>query len=529
MLSILNGLLLRTNKTVKQARSVQRAIAPVTVQNLEPRTLMTATWLSGVGDGNWNSPSNWDNGQVPISGQNVVFSAPGNSNFENITLATPVVVGTLTFNGDYNLNGESITLLYLSGLNFNAAFTRFSNELILPVSETAFSVSADSRVDFNGGVSGGSRGIIKSGWGELTIGSAVDADYVEISRGSLTQFGSQINDLFAGSGTVIRGSGSFADMNLGEANLHFDDGDGGTTIMSASGAVEFDSDSSFVTPVGDNGSGGIFAGSLTVSGSGEIQLNDATLTLNGNGTMPTMGGTVTLITNQTGLPIVGTFAGLPEGAIVSVGSFNLSITYVGGVSGRDVVLAYAPVAPVGPSVVSVTDHRFTRGVRVPMDILGENRGGGTESQLTYTWSTTQRPAGARPITFTENGTNGAKNAFARFHKAGTYMMSCTITDENGLSIVRDVTVSVVQRQAGLRLFPHKEWIPVGNNVQFRGYVHDQFNERVRNTGAPTFEVLQGNATFSPTGLFTANARGSFRVQITIGDLVGTLGGRIIRA
>jgi len=108
-------------------------------------------------------------------------------------------------------------------------------------------------------------------------------------------------------------------------------------------------------------------------------------------------------------------------------------------------------------------------------------------------------------------------------------MSCAITDENGLSVVRDVTVSVVQRQAGLRLFPHKEWIPVGNNVQFRGYVHDQFNERVRNTGAPTFEVLQGNATFSPTGLFTANARGSFRVQITIGDLVGTLGGRIIRA
>ncbi len=65
-------------------------------------------------------------------------------------------------------------------------------------------------------------------------------------------------------------------------------------------AVEFDSDSSLVTPVGDNGSGEIFAGSLTVSGSGEIQLNDATLTLNGNGTMPTMGGTVTLIANQIG-------------------------------------------------------------------------------------------------------------------------------------------------------------------------------------------------------------------------------------
>jgi len=68
MLSILNGLLLRTKKTVKQARSVQRAIAPVTVQNLEPRTLMTATWLSGVGDGNWNSPGNWDNGLVPVAG-----------------------------------------------------------------------------------------------------------------------------------------------------------------------------------------------------------------------------------------------------------------------------------------------------------------------------------------------------------------------------------------------------------------------------------------------------------------------------
>jgi len=102
----------RTNKLKSRDGGLQRAVTDFTLQKLEPRALMTATWLSGVGDGNWNLPGNWDNGLVPVVGEDVVFSSTVTlGDFENVTLATPVMVGLLTFNGDYNLQRASITTI----------------------------------------------------------------------------------------------------------------------------------------------------------------------------------------------------------------------------------------------------------------------------------------------------------------------------------------------------------------------------------------------------------------------------------
>ena len=55
------------------------------------------------------------------------------------------------------------------------------------------------------------------------------------------------------------------------------------------------------------------------------------------------GDIIVLIDNDGTDPIVGEFAGLPEGSLVSFGGFSGQISYQGG-DGNDLVLTYAPPA-----------------------------------------------------------------------------------------------------------------------------------------------------------------------------------------
>ncbi len=53
--------------------------------------------------------------------------------------------------------------------------------------------------------------------------------------------------------------------------------------------------------------------------------------------MPAVGSAFTLIQNDGNDAVVGTFAGLPQGATLSLGGMTFQISYVGG-TGNDVVL-----------------------------------------------------------------------------------------------------------------------------------------------------------------------------------------------
>lgn len=62
-------------------------------------------------------------------------------------------------------------------------------------------------------------------------------------------------------------------------------------------------------------------------------------TVIGSGFSPTAGQSFTIVDNQGTGSVVGTFAGLPEGAIFTVGSTRLQITYRGGSGNNDIVLS----------------------------------------------------------------------------------------------------------------------------------------------------------------------------------------------
>jgi hypothetical protein len=74
-----------------------------------------------------------------------------------------------------------------------------------------------------------------------------------------------------------------------------------------------------------------------VQASGPIDLGGSTLSLI-LGFTPPVGSTYTLLTTTDPGPIMGTFAGLPEGASFTQGGFTFQITYQGSPGGNSVVL-----------------------------------------------------------------------------------------------------------------------------------------------------------------------------------------------
>ncbi len=80
---------------------------------------------------------------------------------------------------------------------------------------------------------------------------------------------------------------------------------------------------------------------------GTVNLNGATLVLSGSGAGVAPGNAFTIIDNDGSDPVVGTFAGLTNGATIAggPGGLNYVITYNGG-NGNDVVLTAAATTPI---------------------------------------------------------------------------------------------------------------------------------------------------------------------------------------
>jgi hypothetical protein len=85
-----------------------------------------------------------------------------------------------------------------------------------------------------------------------------------------------------------------------------------------------------------------------VAVTGTVNLGGSTLTVNSL-FAPSVGDSFNIISNDGVNPVVGTFAGLPEGAVFPAGGFFFSISYVAG-DGNDVTLTVLS----GPGTPTVT-------------------------------------------------------------------------------------------------------------------------------------------------------------------------------
>jgi hypothetical protein len=206
----------------------------------------------------------------------------------------------------------------------------------------------------------------------------------------------------------------------------------------------------------------------------------------------------------------GTVVNLPETGSYGVGGagcadYATTAPAACSVSGNlPPTIATAPAASPSPVTANTTS----------LTVLGADDAG--EAALVYTWSAT----GPATVTFSVNGTNGAKASTATFTRAGAYMISVSVRDAAGATASASVSVTVNATPTSLAVSPATASVPVSGTQQFTATVRDQFSQAIA-SATPTWTVSSGG-TITTAGLFSATtAGGPFTVTASVGSVSGT--------
>ena len=179
--------------------------------------------------------------------------------------------------------------------------------------------------------------------GHLVI-AAQPSDSVMFTNGNIKLGAGKILDVTAGSVTLgnVTFSGGTISFNGGSVQMNI----GGRTPGSAANQYS----------------------RFTVNG-GILLSNSPALNLYGS-YGPRPGDSFMLITNDGGDAIVGTFAGLPEGATLNFNGLDFQITYTGG-NGNDVVIT-STIAPDNhaPAVDTLANYTVNAGALLPPTVAG---------------------------------------------------------------------------------------------------------------------------------------------------------------
>lgn len=327
----------------------------VTLTKLTP-TGVTRTW-SGAGANNfWSTPANWVGGGIPNPGDDLLFPASATRVVNTNDLAPNTVFNSITLsNLAYVLRGNSLGLM--NGLRHTAFFTGAT--LGLPVTLLQPQTFANT----NGGSLIITNPIFTAGH-DLTL----QVNKVP-SRGSLMTFNNG-GTVTNGGSLILQGSGSVTVENsqlpvpiqLAGITLRGTGNLGSVTAQAGGGRIIPDFSSSSVLRCGNLTANTNTSFEFDLFGPA-AQTNYSRLGVNGTVNLgnarlavslsfaPTVGMTFLVLANDGTDPIVGTFAGLPEGNTTNFGLAQFQISYAGG-DGNDVALTVTSVQP--PSIWSGT-------------------------------------------------------------------------------------------------------------------------------------------------------------------------------
>ncbi|HOX02825.1 MAG TPA: autotransporter-associated beta strand repeat-containing protein [Candidatus Paceibacterota bacterium] len=238
---------------------------------------------------------------------------------------------TIASSGQLDLDGHYDRIDAVTG---SGSITLGSGHLIAGHSGSSFT--------FDGLVSGAGY-LWKVGAGAWTL--TADNPYLgqtRIEGGTLRINGSQpSSDVLVWNGGVLGGTGAVGRVTSTGGALSPGLSPGTLT----SGDVLLDSSTECILELAN-------AGSDQMNVQGSVGLGSARLTLSAAGLLPEEGQPFVLVSNDGADAVAGTFAGLPEGAVVSAGPRQFLITYAGG-SGNDVVLLATNTAALRP-VLSIS-------------------------------------------------------------------------------------------------------------------------------------------------------------------------------
>jgi hypothetical protein len=181
-----------------------------------------------------------------------------------------------------------------------------------------------------------------------------------------------------------------------------------------------------------------------------------------------------------------------------------------------IAATFSPISTNSPPTIATAaaaSPNPVTGTTTSLSVLGADDAG--EANLTYTWATTGTPPAA--VTFSANGTNGAKSTTATFIKAGSYSLQVVIKDQGNLTVTGSASVNVNQTLTSITVSPASASVNVGTTQQFTASASDQFSTAL--STQPSFSwTVNGGGTISASGLFTAGstAGGPYTVTASSG-------------
>jgi autotransporter-associated beta strand protein len=300
---------------------------------LEGRLVLAVSTWSGAVSNLWSDAGNWD--VPPAPGNDFVFPA-GAANLANTDdLTGSTSFGSLTIAGSgYTIGGNAITL---SG-TLDASQSGGTSTVALPVASGGtgpLTVSVDqpgATLVISGAVSG-SNGLTEAGAGVLDLtGSNTYSGTTTVTGGILDVDSSQTSSpVTLAAGTTLGGAGTVASITATSATVS--PGNPAPGVLTDSGDLNLDSGSSFSVALDGNTAGSGYS-QLVVGGA--VNLGGASLDATA-GFTPSGNASFTIIDNTGSAAVNGTFAGLPQGATVTISGKPYSISYTSG-DGNDVVL-----------------------------------------------------------------------------------------------------------------------------------------------------------------------------------------------
>ena len=322
----------------------------------------------------WSAANNWNPNTVPTGdGTETLIFPPGANQFTSQNTLSGASFLDITFEsvGGYTLTGnqleldDGITATNGNGTNTYSIPTTFTGDDGTISQTSGGTFVATALFDLRGGsltlsgagnftdfddVEDGDLVVATAGSGAVTLAGTVPGiqtgQSVIVDSGTLVLDGDLANANLVVNGGTVRGAGSARGMTFA----------GGTLSPGASPGI--------IVSAGDFtlGAAASFDVELngTTPGTGHDQLQvTGTVTLAGTLTgsavpAPAIGSQFVIILNDGSDAVVGTFAGLAEGALATIGGFPFTITYAGG-DGNDVVLtAQDPNATTTTSTTTTT-------------------------------------------------------------------------------------------------------------------------------------------------------------------------------
>jgi autotransporter-associated beta strand protein len=273
------------------------------------------------------------------------------------------LTGSNTYSGGTNISGGgTLTVNSGSSLGDPAGAVTITNASVLQVAAPATIPQPISLSDANGGtidsdgnsvtVSGVISGVgplNKVGAGTLTLtATETYGGTTSVGGGTLSVDGAlpAASGVSVAAGATLGGNGSVGATTV-SGTLAPGDNPG---ILTTNGSLTFNSGGTYSVLLNGPTAGTGYSQDVV---SGPVNITGASLAISvGGGFAPAAGAPFDILVNNSGSPVTGTFAGLPEGAAVTVGGQSFSISYAGGSTGHDIVLTSAVTGPP-PTVANV--------------------------------------------------------------------------------------------------------------------------------------------------------------------------------